>query len=297
MSSIAIVDETEESVESSSSAINWAPVIAGAFAAASLTFVLMLLGSGLGLMMVSPWTAASASATTVAASTAIWLVVVQWLSSGFGGYLAGRLRTKWVGVHTHETFFRDTAHGFLAWALATLLVMFVVSSTISSVVGSGLQASSTILGGAAMGASSAAAGKPEMTSYYVDALFRPSDPAKLPAGAEADAAAASQVSHILLASVAGPVSDADKKYLVALVAARAGLSPADAATRVDAVLAQVEAAKTKAKEAADAARKAGAAAALLGALALLIGAFIAGVAAAFGGHQRDEDEARLFAVR
>lgn len=93
----------------------------------------------------------SASATTFAISTAAWLVVVQWLSAGVGGYLTGRLRTKWVNVHTDEVYFRDTAHGFLAWALATLLVAGVLGTALSSALGSGVQATSTVAPGAAVG--------------------------------------------------------------------------------------------------------------------------------------------------
>ena len=160
-------------VESSSSAVSWGSIIAGAFAAATLTFMLMLLGSGLGLTMVSPWSNESASITTFAVSTAIWLVIVQWLSSGLGGYLTGRLRTKWVGIHTDETFFRDTAHGFMAWALATLLVVSVLGSALSSVIGTGVQAASTVASGAALGASAGAtantetSGGTDVTSYLL----------------------------------------------------------------------------------------------------------------------------------
>ena len=107
---------------------------------------LMLLGSGLGLTMISPWSSESASLTTIAVSTAVWLVVVQWISSGLAGYMAGRLRTKWVGVHTDEVFFRDTAHGFLAWALATLLLAGVLGSALSSAVGAGASAVSAVAG-------------------------------------------------------------------------------------------------------------------------------------------------------
>ena len=116
---------------SSSTAVSWGPIIAGAFAASTLTFILMLLGSGLGLRWCRHGRVSGASITTFAVSTAIWLIVVQWLSSGVGGYLTGRLRTKWVGVHTDEVYFRDTAHGFLAWALATLLVVGVLGSALS----------------------------------------------------------------------------------------------------------------------------------------------------------------------
>lgn len=156
MASTLIAADGNALVESSASAVNWGPIIAGAFAASTLTFVLMLVGSGLGLTMVSPWSNESASITTFAVSTAIWLVIVQWLSSGLGGYLTGRLRTKWVGIHTDETFFRDTAHGFMAWALATLLVVFLLGSVLSSAIGTGVQAASTVASGAATGASAGA---------------------------------------------------------------------------------------------------------------------------------------------
>lgn len=286
------------SAESFQSAVSWGLIVAGAFTAASFTLILMLLGSGLGLTMASPWSGQSASVTTFAVSTAIWLVIVQWLSAGLGGYLTGRLRTKWVGIHTDETFFRDTAHGFMAWALATLLVAFMLGSALSSAVGTGVRAASTVASGAAMGASAGASsgarsgGGTDATAYFVDTLFRPNDPSRLTApGAEGDAAAAAQASRILVASAAaGEVSPGDKAYLGQLVAARTGLSPADATARVDSVLAQADAAKLKAQRAADAARKAGATFALLGALSLVVGAFIASVAAALGGRQRDDEE-------
>jgi hypothetical protein len=292
-SSVSSVDVSGP-VEASSSAVSWGPIIAGAFAASALTFILMLLGSGLGLSMASPWSGAGASATTFAVSTAVWLIVVQWLSSGLGGYLTGRLRTRWVGIHTDETYFRDTAHGFLAWALATLLVVGVLSSAITSVVGGGVQAASTVVSGAVQGASSGATGESagNATSYFVDSLFRPSDPARLNApGAEGDAAAAAQASRILINSAAeGQVTDEDKTYLSQLVAARTGLSEADAKARVDTMLTKAQEAKVQAQQAADAARKAGATFALLSALSLVIGAFIAAASAVLGGRQRDDEE-------
>src|SRR6185369_3547189 len=198
MSIVSAVD-VSASTESSTPAVSWGPIIAGAFAASTLTLILMLLGSGLGLTMVSPWSGSGASLTTFAVSGAIWLIIVQWLSSAAGGYLAGRLRTKWVGVHTDEIYFRDTAHGFLAWALATLLVVGVLGSALSAVLGSGVQAASAVASGAAMGASagaSANAGSAEnATSYLVDSLFRPADPTKLAAAnPDSDTAAVGQAS-------------------------------------------------------------------------------------------------------
>ncbi|QND67208.1 hypothetical protein HB777_26975 [Mesorhizobium loti] len=303
-STLSAVD-VSTSTESSATAVSWGPIIAGAFAASTLTFILMLLGSGLGLSMVSPWSGSGASVTTFAVSTAIWLVVVQWLSSGVGGYLAGRLRTKWVGIHTDEIYFRDTAHGFLAWALATLLVVGVLGSALSAAVGSGVQAVSTVASGAAMGASAGAsdnaggAAADNATSYLVDSLFRPADSSKLTAvSPDGDAAAIGQASRILVASaVAGEISADDRTYLSQLVAARTGLSEADARARVDALIAKVQDAKVKAQQAADTARKGSATFALLGALSLVIGAFIASAAAALGGRQRDDEEAVFLTSR
>lgn len=282
--------------ESSSSAVSWSAIIAGAVSAAALTVVLMFLGSGLGLTMVSPWGNRGAGITAFAVSAAIWMIVVQWLSSALGGYMTGRLRARWVGVHTDETFFRDTAHGLLAWALATLIVVCMATSSLTSTVGTGVQAASSVASGAAMGPAAGTASDTNEDSgntgmsYFVDSLFRPNDPTRLAApGAEGDATAAAQASRILVASAAaGEMSPADRTYLGQLVAARTGLSEADATARVNTVLAQVNEAKTKAQEAADAARKAGIAFALMAALSLVIGAFIASAAAALGGRLRDE---------
>ncbi|MGE4247357.1 MAG: hypothetical protein AB7E66_15275, partial [Parvibaculaceae bacterium] len=199
-----------------------------------------------------------------------------------------------------EVFFRDTAHGFLAWALATLLVVGVMGSSLSSALGTGVQAASTVVSGAAVGATANAKTEDagNVSSYFVDLLFRPSDPTRLSAGAEGEQAAAAEATRILATSVtSGEMAQEDKTYLAQLVAARTGLSEADAQARVDAILTRIEEAKTKAKEAADAARKAGITFALLGALSLIVGAFIASVAAAYGGKQRDEEEDLLLVRR
>src|SRR5437763_1731138 len=97
-------------VEADASGISWPPVLGGALVAAATALLLFALGAGVGFSSVSPWPNSGASPTTFTVMTAIWLIVVQWLSSGLGGYLAGRLRTKWTGVHSDEVYFRDTAH-------------------------------------------------------------------------------------------------------------------------------------------------------------------------------------------
>ncbi|WHO71749.1 hypothetical protein [Rhizobium sp. BT03] len=293
--------EVATPVESSKSAMTWGPIFGGAAAAIGVTLILLLLGSGLGLTMVSPWSGQSSSLGTLGVTAAIWLVLVQWLSSTLGGYITGRLRTKWAAVHTDEVFFRDTAHGFLSWALATVFVAGFLASSLTSLAGAGAQAAGSVVGSTATAAGTAAASSATSpldlsTSYFTDALLRP-DQARAAATSN-DAAATSEVSRILLNGAAqGQVPDDDKAYLATIVSSRTGLSEADARTRVDTVLKRIDDAKVAAQKAADEARKAASTTALLGSLSLLIGAFIASAAAAFGGSQRDEEEDLIVARR
>src|SRR5580704_16308367 len=127
------------------SAVSWAAIAAGAVAAAALALVLIAFGAGLGLSAVSPWSDTGVSASTFKTGTGIYLVIVAVMSSAIGGYLAARLRVKWMGVHTHEVFFRDTAHGFIAWAFATLLS----ATALSSVTGYLANGAAAGMGGAA----------------------------------------------------------------------------------------------------------------------------------------------------
>ncbi|HEY6430488.1 MAG TPA: hypothetical protein VIZ17_00770 [Acetobacteraceae bacterium] len=282
--------------ESPSSGVAWAAVIGGAFAAAALSLILLALGSGFGLASISPWSGSGASLTTFTAATAIWLIVVQWLASALGGYLTGRLRTKWAGVHTHEVFFRDTANGFLSWAVASVFVAAFLASAVSSVVGGGVRAASGIVQGAAQGATQSAAGSStgSPTGYFVDSLFRSDHPA----ANASDADIRAETTRILVrGGESGDVPAGDKTYLAQLVASRTGLSQADATKRVDNVLAQEKAAETKVLQAADASRKAGAYLSIFIGASMLIGAFIASVAAALGGRQRDENEEAWLAAR
>ena len=103
-------------------ATDWGAIIGGALGAIAVSIILFTAGSGFGLSTVEPWSFANRMPETFAIGAAIWLVIMQWLSAAFGGYLAGRLRAKWIGLRTDEVLFRDTAHGLLAWALATVVV-------------------------------------------------------------------------------------------------------------------------------------------------------------------------------
>jgi len=135
---MATLTSTPASLATDPSAVAWGAVIAGAIGAAALSLVLLLLGGGLGLAVISPWSARGISEDAAAVSTILWITVVQLLASGLGGYLAGRLRTRWFTVHSDEVFFRDTAHGFLAWSVATLLMATVLSSAVGATLTMGI---------------------------------------------------------------------------------------------------------------------------------------------------------------
>jgi hypothetical protein len=182
--------------EALSSGVAWPAVIAGAFVAAAVSLLLLMLGSGIGLASVSPWSGSGVSATTFTLAAAIWLVIVQWLASGLGGYFAGRLRTKWSGAHTHEVFFRDTAHGLLTWAVAAVISVGVLGSAVSSVVSGGTHMAAGLASSVTQGATQSmgqSSGNGD-SGYFVDSLFRSDHPTRTlrPARSELKLAASSR---------------------------------------------------------------------------------------------------------
>jgi len=277
---------TSGAVASGPSAVSWAAVFAGAAAACVLSLILMILGTGLGLSALSPWGNEGASAKTLGIGTGAWVIFMQLAASVLGGYIAGRLRTKWVSLHTEEVAFRDTAHGFLAWAVATLITAALLTSTVSAIVSGGVKAGAQVAGGAASAATSAAAADAGSSNYTMDSLFRSPKGAKSQATPEQSTA---EVGRIFVnATTTGKLPEEDARYAAQVVSQRTGISQQEAEKRVNDTFAQIQAKKTEAQEAADKARKASAAAALLLFISLLMGAFIASYAAIVGGRQRDD---------
>jgi hypothetical protein len=266
-----VIQPGADSGEPSIAGVSWPAVAAGAVVSCALTLVLMAFGIGLGLTVVSPWTGAGISATTFKIGTGLYLVVIAMMASSIGGYLAGRLRTRWVGVHSDEVYFRDTAHGFIAWAFASVLGAILLASPASS-----------LLGGAASGASQAAASAASRAGPmdgYVDTLLRPDTPTAQTGSAQESRG---EMLRLFTSSFrnGNELKPADREYVSKVVAARTGLSQADADKRVNEVV-------TQAKTDIDATRKATAQLAFWLTAALLIGAFCASLAATEGGGLRD----------
>jgi hypothetical protein len=264
--------------EAYSSGVSWAAVIAGAFVAAALWLILLALGVGIGLSSVSPWSNIGASASEVGAVAIVWMIVVQFIASSMGGYLAGRLRTKWVTIHSDEVYFRDTAHGFLVWAVGLVITAAFLASAATSIVSSTAQSPAGLSPRSETAASAPSEERDfEPSEYVLNGLFRTDHPNPERSNALPAAEAKLIFAHALRQK---NLPAADRIYLAKLVAAQTGLSQADAENRISEVFAQLQ-------QETDGTRSAIARLFLWLFIALLIGAFCASLAATIGGRQRD----------
>ncbi len=271
-------------IKDTDAAVSWGAILVGAVAAAGISVVLATLGVGTGLAMTSPWSD-GASATTLKWVAGAYLVLTAIIASAIGGYMSGRLRTKWYDAPRQEVLFRDTAHGLASWAFATLLVVAVVGSSAATLL-------TSVAGGASQGAAQSgfqnAASANSGTGYFANMLLRPSAAAPTATAASTapasgdNSAIRSEVGSIFSRSLApgGSFSTDDRSYLSQIVAQRTGVSQADAEKRVDDAI-------TQAKTYVDNARKYTVSFALWTTLALLAGAFAAAAAAIEGGQLRD----------
>jgi hypothetical protein len=296
--------EVDDFDDEPASGVSWGAIFAGAAAAAALSLILLILGVGLGFSVASPWTATRDTVAAAGVATLGWLAFTQIVASALGGYLAGRLRVRWVNVHRDEVWFRDTAHGLLAWAVASLATAAFLGSAIGGVLAGATRAGGEALNGAATvvastpdvnggyGTSVAVAARRDLspTAYFVDTLFR-SDTAQPtdPNDAQTRAEALRIFANDLRVGTMGP---GDVRYLGQVVTRRTGLTPDEAEKRVaDAFTRASKAmvdAQVAARQSADDARRAAAYSALWMFVALLAGAFFASLAALAGGRQRDD---------
>ncbi|WP_373989271.1 hypothetical protein [Duganella sp. BuS-21] len=264
------------------SGVSWGAILAGAAAAAALSFILLILGMGLGLSSVSPYEYHDQPLGTASVA---WIAFMQLAASGVGGYMAGRLRVKWASIHGDEVYFRDTAHGLLTWAVATLVTVAVLAGGARAVLSGAIDSGAAVATAAAPVAAGANMGNRGNT-YFADMVLRS------PNGEAATETQRSEINRILLTDLAaGKISGENRIYLAQVIAKRTGMTQAEAEQRVDLIYAQATQAaaeaKAKATAAAEQARKAAAHSALWMFVALLLGAFIAAISAIAGGRNRD----------
>lgn len=284
-------------------AVSWGAILAGAAGAAALSLLLLVLGTGLGFSFVSPWANDGASIKTLGVSTIAWVTFTQLVAAGLGGYLAGRLRAKWTDVHADEVYFRDTAHGFLAWSIATLATALLLGSVLGGIASGGAKVGASVAQGVASSAAKAGAAVANTDNagagmrYALDSLFRRT--VNAPANAQSGLAPAqerpapiAEVTRIFMNAIhTGSLPAEDTQYLGQLVARRTGLNQPEAEQRVTATFTRIKSAvdeaQTQARQTADQARKTSAYAAIWLFISLLVGAFVASFSATLGGRQRD----------
>ena len=254
------------------SATSWGAIFAGAVASVAITLFLFAFGVGAGLSAFSPWAGEGISATTTAWSAGLFLIAAAMIASTVGGYLTGRLRAGWIDVHEDERYFRDTAHGVVTWAVATVFSVAVLGAATTHI-------ASGLATGAAAGSAGAATTMAGSGNATVDRLLR-SNPANNAAAAN-DPNLSASVSRIVASALAnkGQLAADDRAYLASIVAARTGQSQADAERTVDQTI-------QSAKQAADTARRNAAKMAFWLAASLLAGALSAALGATVGGSLR-----------
>jgi hypothetical protein len=278
MDDTAIVSENVEifqSIKGPGSALSWNSAIAGAIAASSIGFILLALGSGIGLAVASPYSS-SPSTGAMTIGGAVWLVLAQSIGFATGGFLSARTRRADSSLTPAEVRFNDGANGFMAWAIGALAFAVVVAVVSTATITAGTRAGATAIGQFAQQTSS------NQIEYYVDSLLRTSQGRQTGTNDQDRA----QVARVLATAIRdGQLSDDDKTYLAELVAARSGLSQDEAQTRVQNTVNQ---ARDTLKQAADVARRAAEYVAFWSFMSLLFGAVCATLGGLLGGELRDE---------
>ena len=266
----------EQGEENTSYRFSWGLAIAGGVSATAVTFFLLTLGAGFGLLLVNPVTHSGATAPVFFTGGAIYFFTAQAFGFAVGGHLAGRLLGPLVESNIQEEF-RAAAHGFVAWAVAILATLTMVALTGLSAVNTGTTSA------ALYGTTHSKTVDATPTTYLVDVLFRPGIPRNENIRAEAG--------RILEAGLirAEQLTPDDHTRLTDLVASQADISNDEAAKRIDQMQADVQA---KTRSAADTARKIASYASLWIAFSLLFGAVVAMTAAVFARNE-DNREARI----
>jgi hypothetical protein len=279
----------EEPPQDAGYRFSWSLAIAGGVAATAVTFILLTLGAGFGLLLVNPVAHTGPSMPAFLTGGAIYFFVAQAFGFAVGGHLAGRLLAPIVESAIQEEF-RAAAHGFVAWAVTVLATLVVVAFAGATAIGAGTTIAALYGAPSSQTADSkTGTAASSIASYRVDVLFRPANSETVPTVQAATPDPRGEARRILEASVlrGEQMTPEDRSRLVALVAQEAGIPESHSASRVDRMIADVQ---EKTRHAADIARKAVRYTSLWIAMSLLFGAIVAVFAAMSARLEDDRDE-------
>jgi hypothetical protein len=236
---------TSASPAPGTSFVEWGAVFAGAVLAAAILFVLLTFGTAIGLSATSPWPNSGLSAKVVASLAILWALMQQIGAFMAGGYVAGRMRSRWKETGD-ESDFRDGLHGGLVWAVGVTIGALIFLSTAGAVARTGAEV-------AGQAGAAAAASTNDPTGAVIDTMIRPANLAQAtppaapapgtqatpPAGQAARARPATapgqtdeqraEIARLMAtATTSESMSAQDRAYLAQLVAQRTGLSQQEA---------------------------------------------------------------------
>ena len=264
--------------------ISWAAIFGGVIMVIVVQLLLSMLGAGIGLGAVNVNSGATPDASNFGIGAGVWWVVSSIIALLFGGYV-----TAWfAGI---EIRFDGVLHGLVAWGIATILTIYLLTTAVGGIIGGGFSAfgsAASAVGGSAKSAAEplaqAAGVSPDMLQQQAQAYLQPANPdpaAMTPQEAQKDVA-----SNLVTYAKGGADAPAAKSRVIAIMAAQGHISQQEATTRFDDAQAKlkqqrdqaVQTAKNAADESAAAASKSAFAAfgdLLLGAIAAAIGGSLA----------------------
>jgi hypothetical protein len=260
--------------------VAWGAVCAGAAVALVVQIMLAVLGVGVGLSAVCPVAGNNPSGSTFSMAAELWSVASMLFAAGIGGYVAGRLCGKAVDSTSGY-------HGLISWALSTLVVVYLLSSAVSGLVGGAASALGSVVGGVGKTAATAAQTAAPALSNVTDPLAGIEQQVREASGGNDPAAlrdAAVAAMRVVLTGDQAKAQEARERAAQALARAQ-NISIQEARTQVGQYEQQyrqaAEQAKQRALQAAETGRKATATSALFAFFALLLGV----IAAWFGGRE------------
>ncbi len=254
--------------------VSWAAVLAGVVVSLVTQLLLNMLGLGLGLSTLDPGTADNPAASTFSIGAALWWTISGIIAAFIGGYVAGRLSGRPKESTTGW-------HGITAWALTTLLIFYLLTTTVGAVLGGAFNA----IGNAASGLTQTAATAAGPALAQADPFAEVEQQVRAAAGGQDPAALRDAAVAAVRAAVTGDpaqAQDAQARAAQALATAQ-GIPVEEANAQVQAYAQQyqqtVDRLQQQATEAANTTADVVSTAALFGFIALVLGA----IAAWFGG--------------
>ncbi len=261
--------------------ISWAAIFAGVVLTVVIQLMLSLLGAGIGLGTVNVNAGSTPDASSLGIGAGVWWVVSSCIALFCGGYVAAWL----AGI---EIRFDGFLHGVIAWSIASILTIYLLSSAVGSIIGGGFSA----LGGVASAAGSgmkdtaqplvqAAGVSPDMLQQQARAYVQPTDTD--PATMNAQDAQKEVARNLTIYARDGADAPAAKERIISIMAAQQHVSHDDAAKRFDDAQAKLTQTKDQAVQTAKNAADTSAAAASKTSFAAFGDLLLGAIAAAIGG--------------